>query len=212
MTPKTNVEMRPAIASRADPSVDFICPASLLACAAGRCSPAGLATECGKIAKKLEVKDTFHSRSVAYPHFECPQLAQVRQPSIIRMSYCPQDGQAGPAGRPRFTTSACGSDFKPIPSPSEHGRDHPGQRHRPGEMLHVLGVDEDLEGPTVAMQDDIVDRDVERVVAVGPLELVGMPLQRLRAVQRLGHVDDVAVATREKGLRPRRLRRLPRDI
>src|SRR6056297_3986323 len=118
MTPKTNVEMRPAIASRADPSVDFICPASLLACAAGRCSPAGLATECGKIAKKLEVKDTFHSRSVAYPHFECPQLAQVRQPSIIRMSYCPQDGQAGPAGRPRFTTSACGSDFKPIPSPS----------------------------------------------------------------------------------------------
>ena len=29
--------------------------------------------------------------------------------------------------------------------------------------LHVLGVDEDLEGPPVARQNDIVDRDVERM-------------------------------------------------
>jgi hypothetical protein len=34
----------------------------------------------------------------------------------------------------------------------EHRRDHPRQRHGPGEMLHVLGVDEDLEGPAMAVR------------------------------------------------------------
>ena len=47
-----------------------------------------------------------------------------------------------------------------VTTTAEHGRDHPRQRHGPGEMLHVLGVDEDLKGATMAVQHDVVDGDV----------------------------------------------------
>lgn len=40
------------------------------------------------------------------PHFECPQLRQVMQPSIITMSYWPQDGHALPRGASMLTTCA----------------------------------------------------------------------------------------------------------
>jgi hypothetical protein len=44
---------------------------------------------------------------------------------------------------------------------------------------------------------DVVDRDVERMLALRPLELVGMPLERRRPVERLGDVDHLAVADRD---------------
>ena len=67
----------------------------------------------------------------------------------------------------------------------EHRRDHPGQRHGPGEMLHVLGVDEHLEGPSVAADDEVVDGDIDRVLAVGPFQLVGRALKFGGTVERL---------------------------
>src|SRR6056297_41972 len=72
-----------------------------------------------------------------------------------------------------------------IAAAPEHRRDHPRQRHGPGEMLHVLRVDEHLEGPPVPVQHDIVHRDIDRMVAVGPFQLVGRPLKLRGPVQRL---------------------------
>src|SRR6056297_3862507 len=79
-----------------------------------------------------------------------------------------------------------------VPAAPEHRRDHPRQRHGPGEMLHVLRVDEHLEGPPMAMQHDIVHRDIDRMVAVGPFQLVGRALKFGGPVQRLGHIDDLS--------------------
>ena len=50
-------------------------------------------------------------------------------------------------------------------------------------MLHVLGVDENLEGAAPAAVVDIVDGDINRVVAVRPLQLVGEARQNLVALQ-----------------------------
>src|SRR6056297_3213084 len=74
----------------------------------------------------------------------------------------------------------------------EHRRDHPRQGHGPGEMLHVLGVDEHLERPAMPADDDVVDRQVDRVFAVGPFQLVGRAFQFRGSVQRFGHIDDLA--------------------
>src|ERR1041384_1192080 len=71
-----------------------------------------------------------------------------------------------------------------IATAAEHGADHAGQRDGPGEVLHVLRVDEDLEGATPAVLDDVVQRDVEGVLAVGPADLVGLAGERLGARQR----------------------------
>ena len=59
-------------------------------------------------------------------------------------------------------------------------------------MLHVLGVDENLEGPAAAILDHIIHGDVERVLAFRPVDLVGLARQFLRPVQRLRHIDDGA--------------------
>ena len=59
-------------------------------------------------------------------------------------------------------------------------------------MLHILGIDEHFERHPAAVADDIVDGDVDGMIAVGPANLVGLAGQRLRALQGLRHVDDAA--------------------
>src|SRR5579872_644362 len=80
-----------------------------------------------------------------------------------------------------------------IATAAKHGRDHAGQRHGPGVVLHVLGIDEDLERPTAAVLDDVVDRDVDRMVTTRPFDLVGLARQIVRPVKRLGNVNDTVL-------------------
>ncbi len=55
----------------------------------------------------------------AHPHLLWPQLLQVMQPSTICKLKSPQLGHGLPRGAsPTAITSACGSDFRPMPSPS----------------------------------------------------------------------------------------------
>src|SRR5262249_42497906 len=63
------------------------------------------------------------------------------------------------------------------------------QGDRPGVVLHVLRVDEHLKRTPPTVLYDVVQGDVERVLAVGPADLVGLAGQRLRAAQGLRHVD-----------------------
>ena len=72
-----------------------------------------------------------------------------------------------------------------VAAAAEDGGNHPRQRDGPGVMLHVLRVDEDLEGTPPAAIVDVVDGDVDRVLAAGELELVGRAPQRHRTVHRL---------------------------
>ena len=73
----------------------------------------------------------------------------------------------------------------------EHRRDHARQRHRPRVVLHVLRIDEHLEGTAAAVVvDEIVEGDVNGVFAFRPLHLVGGPGQGLGPVEGLEHVDD----------------------
>ncbi len=60
-------------------------------------------------------------------------------------------------------------------------------------MLHVLRVDEDLERASLAADDRVVERDVHRMRARRPFQLVGDPRQRFRPTQRLlgGHAEGV---------------------
>src|SRR5687767_9541754 len=48
-----------------------------------------------------------------------------------------------------------------IAAAPEHRRDHPREADGPGVVLHVLGVDEDLERAAAAVLDDVVDGYVE---------------------------------------------------
>src|ERR1051326_9508143 len=70
-----------------------------------------------------------------------------------------------------------------IATTAEHRADHARQSHRPGVMLHVLGVDEDFEGATAAAFLDVIDGDVEGVVEIGPADLVGVPGKIAGAIQ-----------------------------
>ena len=68
----------------------------------------------------------------------------------------------------------------------EHRRDHPRQRHRPGIVFGVLGVDENLKWPDPALVvEDVVEGDVNGVVAFRPAHLIGLPFQVFGPVQRL---------------------------
>ena len=58
-----------------------------------------------------------------------------------------------------------------IPAAPQDGADHAGQRHDPRVMLQVLRVDEDLERSPFAVCFDIVDGDVEGVLAIRPAQL-----------------------------------------
>ena len=78
-----------------------------------------------------------------------------------------------------------------ITATPEHGRDHPRERHSPGEMLHIFGIDEDFKRPAVPVEQQVIHRDVKCMLAVGPFHLIGLPLQRLGAAQRLADIDHI---------------------
>ncbi len=59
-----------------------------------------------------------------------------------------------------------------IAGAAEDGRDQARHGDNPTEMLQVLAVDENLEGPAAAVFSDVVDRDVERLLAERRLDLV----------------------------------------
>ena len=70
---------------------------------------------------------------------------------------------------------------------------HPGKRHHPLEMIHVLGIDEDLEGPALfvfrtLVEHDVVDGDVQGVLRQRGFYLVGGAHQDLRSLQFFMHV------------------------
>src|SRR5260370_9405931 len=72
-------------------------------------------------------------------------------------------------------------DERHIAAAPEDGADHAGERHDPRIMLEVLRVYEDLEWAPYAVMFDIVDRDVEGVLAVRPAQLVRRAGELLRA-------------------------------
>ena len=73
----------------------------------------------------------------------------------------------------------------------EHCRDHPRERHGPGEMLHILGIDEHFKRPAMPVEQQIIHRDIKRMLAVWPFHLIGLPFQRLGAAQRLADIDHI---------------------
>ena len=75
-------------------------------------------------------------------------------------------------------------------------------------MLHVLGVDEDLEGAAAPLLHHVVDGDVYGVVAARPFDLVRAPRKLLRPVERRSKVDHIAVARRHRRHRLLGFRRL----
>lgn len=67
--------------------------------------------------------------------------------------------------------------------------------HDPLEVVHVLGVDEDLERAAqlvfgAGVEHDVVDGDVQRVLEQRRLDLVGGADQRVGALDLLVHLDD----------------------
>ena len=64
-------------------------------------------------------------------------------------------------------------DERDIAAAPKDGADHARQRHRPGIMFGVLGIDEYLEGCAPAIAQYVVDGYVDRVIALGPANLIG---------------------------------------
>ncbi len=78
---------------------------------------------------------------------------------------------------------------------AEHGAHDAGDGHDPLEVVHVLRVDEDLEGAArfvggALVQHDVVDGDVQSVLEQGRLDLVGGADQHFGALDLLVHLDD----------------------
>ena len=80
-----------------------------------------------------------------------------------------------------------------ITTATEHSRHHAGQCNGPRKVLHVFGVDEDLERTAVACDHNVIDGDIDRMLAIRPFDLVGVTFEGGRTVQRLGHVDDFRI-------------------
>src|SRR6185437_11332529 len=82
---------------------------------------------------------------------------------------------------------------------AEHGGHDARQRHDPLEVVHVLRVDEDLEGAAhlefgFLVQHDVVDGDVHRVLDQRRSDLVGGPDQDFRTLELLVHLDDLELS------------------
>jgi len=78
---------------------------------------------------------------------------------------------------------------------AEHGGEDAGERDDPLEVVHVLRVDEDLEGAALfvlgaGVEHDVVDGDVEGVLEQRGFDLEGGADQRFGALQALVHLDD----------------------
>src|SRR6185437_13797333 len=83
---------------------------------------------------------------------------------------------------------------------AEHRRNDPRQRDDPLEVIEVLRVDEDLEGPALLVfralvQHDVVDGHVHRMIRDRRLDLVGRADEYLRTLDLLVHPDDLRRAT-----------------
>ena len=78
---------------------------------------------------------------------------------------------------------------------AEDGAHDAGDGDHPLEVVHVLRVDEDLEGAArfvraVLVEDDVVDGHVEGVFHQRALDLVGAADEHFRALDALVHLDD----------------------
>src|SRR5262249_53851946 len=58
-----------------------------------------------------------------------------------------------------------------IAAPAEDGADHARERNGPGVVFEVLRIDEDFEGPPAPALHDVVNGDVDGVIAARPPEL-----------------------------------------
>ena len=85
-----------------------------------------------------------------------------------------------------------------IPAFAEDRRDNTCQGHDPLEVVHALGVDENLERTAffvfgALVEHDIVDGDVEGVLGQGGFNLVGATYKCFRPFQLFVHVHDVGL-------------------
>ncbi|MNN47599.1 hypothetical protein D3C81_1620270 [compost metagenome] len=76
---------------------------------------------------------------------------------------------------------------------AQHRGHDAGEGDDPLEVVHVLRVDEDLEGPALlvgraGVEHHVVDGHVQRVLEQRRLDLVGRADQHLRTLQRLVHL------------------------
>src|SRR5690348_13592433 len=87
---------------------------------------------------------------------------------------------------------------------AEHGGEDAGERHDPLEVIHVLRVDEDLEGAALlvlgaGVEHDVVDGDVQRVLEQRRLDLEGGADQGFRPLDTLVHLDHFGLLGRGRG-------------
>ena len=78
---------------------------------------------------------------------------------------------------------------------AKHGRDDPRQSHDPLVVVEVFRIDENFERPPLLelgtfVQDDVVDRDVHRMIRHRCLDLVGGADQHFRPLQLFVHAND----------------------
>lgn len=83
------------------------------------------------------------------------------------------------ADRPQFFNQKLHFTSRP-----EYGADDAGHGDYPLKVIHRLAVDEDFKRAGLAVDHDVVDRDVEGMIRERRLELVGRAGQYLRARQR----------------------------
>jgi len=74
-----------------------------------------------------------------------------------------------------------------IAAAPEHRGNHPGERHGPGEVLHVFRIDKNFEGAALPVLHDVIHGDVDGVVGFGPLQFVGDAIER-RVALHDGHI------------------------
>ena len=60
-----------------------------------------------------------------------------------------------------------------IAAAPENRADHAGERNRPGVMLQVLRIYEDLEGAALAAVERVVEGDIDGMIRAWPFQLVG---------------------------------------
>ena len=89
-------------------------------------------------------------------------------------------------------------DKRHIATAAEYSADHACERDRPGVVLEILGVDENLKWPPPPVADNVIDGDVKCVWARRPFDLVRQAFERRVALQRLRHVDDAGGWRRDR--------------
>ena len=88
-------------------------------------------------------------------------------------------------------------DESDVAAATEHGADHARQGDHPRVMLHVLGVQENFKGAPFPILLDVIDRDIESVLALRPPQFVGgadelLLTRRDRRMRRAGERSPLA--------------------